>query len=201
MATKANITSVEAIEAFRANLIVYISKARPTLEEVNSELARTKNWVQSTQKGHYTGVMKQRGRALEEARAGLFSAKLSNFREAASAEQLALSKAKTAYDHAEQKMRMIRRWDRDFENKTEPLAKQLEKVHTILADDLAKAVHQLGNIVRLLNDYAGMKAPSILSEEEKASQESATEGVAGSSNDGVGEGGGAGGGSTDGGAA
>ncbi len=176
MATKINITSVEAIEAFRAHLIVYISKARPTLEEVNSELSRVQQWVESTQKGYWMGVLKEKGRVLEEARANMFSARMSNFKEAASAEQLALSKAKNAYDLVEQKMRVVRRWDRDFENKTAPLAKQLEKVHTILADDLANAVHQLTEITQLLNDYTGMKAPSIVEKTEAAPEEEKKEG-------------------------
>ena len=168
MANKINITSVEAIEAFRAHLILYISKASPALDEVSSELGRTKNWVQNTQKGYWMGVLKQRGRALEEAQANMFSAKLSNFREAASAEQLALTKAKNAYAEAEHKMRVIRRWDREFEERTEPLAKQLEKFHTILADDLSKAVHRLAEIIKILDEYTALHAPSLTENTEPA---------------------------------
>ena len=38
MPQRAHVTSLSAIEAFRANLIVYLSKARPTLEEVYLQL-------------------------------------------------------------------------------------------------------------------------------------------------------------------
>src|SRR5882724_3895206 len=44
---KAQITSVEAIESFRANLIIFLGQARPALEEVGSEMARMKQWLES----------------------------------------------------------------------------------------------------------------------------------------------------------
>ena len=40
MAERAQVTSVEAIESFRASLIVFLSKVRPTLEEVSDEVMR-----------------------------------------------------------------------------------------------------------------------------------------------------------------
>src|ERR1051326_5682638 len=46
MPERAQVTSVEAIEAFRASLILFLSKARPTLEEVSGDVLRTKLWLQ-----------------------------------------------------------------------------------------------------------------------------------------------------------
>ena len=40
MADRAQVTSVEAIEAFRSALIVYLSKARPALEEIAKNFGR-----------------------------------------------------------------------------------------------------------------------------------------------------------------
>jgi hypothetical protein len=172
MATRRNVTSVDAIQDFRASLIVYISKARPTLEEVNAEVTRTRAWLQGTQRVSWEGIAKKRARILEEAKANLFSAKMSkmsNLRDVTSAEMLAVTKAKRAFDEAEEKLRVIRRWDRDFDNRTEPLARQLEKLHSILSEDLGQAVHYLTEVVKTLNQYAGMVAPSL---EAEASQTS-----------------------------
>jgi len=160
MADSANITSTEAIDSFRANLILYLSKARPTLDEIGSEVSRIRNWVQTEQMENWSRELKKRGRALEDARAAVFSAKLSSFRETASAEQLALTKAKNAYDEVEAKLRRVRRWSNDFDNKIDPLFKQLEKFNTLLADDLAQGVRYLTEIMRLLDDYTDTKAPS-----------------------------------------
>jgi hypothetical protein len=161
MATRVNVTSLDAISDFRANLVLYVSKAKPALEEVTSDVNRLRQWIEVTQRGYWAGVAKQRTRELEEARAAVFSAKLSNFREVASAEQIALTKAKRAYDEVEAKMRVIKKWSREFDNRVAPLAKQLEKVHTILAEDMTRAIHSLSETVRALDDYAGMIAPSL----------------------------------------
>ncbi len=40
MPERAHVTSVDALESFRANLIIYLSKARPTLEEVSADVQR-----------------------------------------------------------------------------------------------------------------------------------------------------------------
>ncbi len=161
MSTRANITSVEAIQAFRANLIVYIARARSTLDEISSQVNQTRNWVRVEQRNHWMEIMKRRSRALEEARAALFSAKLSNLKEASAAEIKNVTKARLAFEEAEQKLRVVRNWDRDYDNRTDPQVKLLDKLQTILADDLSRAVIYLANVVKTLDEYSGMVAPSI----------------------------------------
>lgn len=161
MNPRANITSIEAIQAFRANLIVYVARARSTLDEIGSEVSVTRNWVRVEQRNHWMEILRRRGRVLEEARAALFSAKLSNLKEASAAEIKNVTKAKLAFEEAEEKLRVIRRWDRDYDNKTDPQVKLLEKLQTILSDDLSRAVIHLTNIVNTLDEYSGMVAPSL----------------------------------------
>ena len=50
MADRAQVTSVEALEAFRSALVIYLSKARPALEEMANEVARAKQWLQNDQR-------------------------------------------------------------------------------------------------------------------------------------------------------
>ena len=136
MPERAHVTSVDALEAFRSNLIVYLSKARPTLEEVSAEVQRTRVWLEDEQRTHWENELRRRSRALQEAQAALFSAKLSRFREASSAEQMAVQRAKRALDEAEDKLRVIKKWNRDYDNRVEPLVKQMEKLHTVLGHEM-----------------------------------------------------------------
>ena len=53
MAEHAQVTSVEAIESFRASLLVFLSKVRPTLEEVSDEVLRLQFWLQNDQRRHW----------------------------------------------------------------------------------------------------------------------------------------------------
>lgn len=160
MPQRANVTSFEAIKTFRSNLIGYMTKARPALEEVSSEVTRTRLWLQGDRRSYWEGEARRRARKLEEAKANLFSAKMSNLRDASAAEQAALLKAKRAVDEAEAKLRVIKQWDRDYENKTAPLVKQMEKLHTLLAGDLPLAVAYLTQMLDTLEAYATIAAPS-----------------------------------------
>jgi hypothetical protein len=161
MAITVKITSIEALQDFRAALIVYLSKAKPALEEVSAEIGRTRVWLQYTQKAHWESIAKKRARALEEAQAAMFSSKLSIISKVSSAEQLALAKAKRAYEEAEGKLRVLRKWDRDFDNRIEPPSRQLERLNGVLTDEMGKALHFLTEAVERLAEYAGTKPASF----------------------------------------
>src|SRR5947208_7463376 len=133
MPQRAQVTSVEALEAFRATLIVYLSKARPTLEEVSADVLRTKLWLENEQRMHWENQVRRRSQALEQAQQALSSARMSNLREASNTEFMAVRKAKRALEEAEAKLKLLKYWNREFDSRVEPLVKQLEKLHTFLA--------------------------------------------------------------------
>ena len=66
MEQRSQVTSVEAIEAFRSCLILFLSKARPTLEEVMNEVVRTRSWLQTDQRVHWEKEIKKKRRDLEQ---------------------------------------------------------------------------------------------------------------------------------------
>jgi hypothetical protein len=154
MPVRANVTSVEAIKEFRSNLIVYVTKARPALEEVSAEVLRTRLWLQDTQRPYWESQIKRRMKVLEEAQQALFSARLGNLREPTAAETAAVTRAKRSLEDAEGKLRITKLWSRDFDNRVEPLAKQLEKLHNILSIDLTKAIASLSETVKTLDAYS-----------------------------------------------
>jgi hypothetical protein len=154
MPVRANVTSVEAIKEFRSKLIVYVTKARPALEEVSAEVLRTRLWLQDTQRPYWESQIKRRMKVLEEAQQALFSARLGNLREPTAAETAAVTRAKRSLEEAEGKLRITKLWSRDFDNRVEPLAKQLEKLHNILSIDLTKAIASLSETVKTLDAYS-----------------------------------------------
>ena len=160
MPQKAHVASVDALEAFRANLILYVSKARPTLEEVSADVLRAKMWLQNDQRIHWEAQVRRRGKELEEAQQALFSARISNLREESSSEQAAYHRARRALDDAQNKLRILKNWNREFDGRVDPLVKQMEKLHTILANDLTQAVAYLGEAIKTLEAYAAIPAPA-----------------------------------------
>jgi hypothetical protein len=160
MPERAHVTSVDALESFRSSLIVYVSKARPALDEVAGEVTRTRAWLEDEQRTHWENELRIRSRALQEAQAALFSARLSSFREASSVEQLMVHRAKRAYDEAEEKLRVIKKWSRDYDHRVQPLLKQMEKLHGVLGHDMAMAIAFLTHAIDTLHAYADIPVPA-----------------------------------------
>lgn len=161
MAEKAHITSVEAIEAFRAQLVVYLEKAGNALDDISDDVVRMRLWLQTEQRQHWEGEYKRRLKKFEEAQQALFSAKLSSLKRAGDFDQMRFNKAKRHLQEAEEKRVMVRRWDRNFDTQVAPYAKQVDKLRNMLATDLRQAVDYLTQTVRTLDDYSRGSAPSI----------------------------------------
>src|SRR5262245_12956010 len=143
MPQRAKVTSVEAIDAFRSYLIVYLSKARPALEEVNAEVLRMRIWLENEQRTHWENEVRKRAKLLEQTQAALFSSRISNLREETAAEQQAFHRARRALDEAEAKLRVTKKWSREFDNQIQPLLKQVEKLQTIFSNDMVMALAYL----------------------------------------------------------
>jgi len=155
MTTRAKVTSVEALESFRTNLIVYLSKARPTLDEVSDEVIRTRVWVESDRRIHWEGQVRRLSQKLQDAQQAVFSAELSNLREVSTAERMAVQRARRALDEAQAKLALVKKWNRTFANEVMPIAKQLEKLQAVFATNVPEAISYLGQAVRTLDDYSG----------------------------------------------
>jgi hypothetical protein len=155
---EAHITSIDALEAFRTGLVVYVSKARPTIEEVSSDILRMRLWLQNDQRMLLEGLVKRRMRELEQAQSALFSKRVAVIKQENSAEQMAVQRAKRALDDAEAKLRKLKNWNREFDSRVEPLVKQLEKLHSVLTVDMLQAQHSLSQRVSTLQAYTDVSS-------------------------------------------
>jgi len=159
MAERAQVTSFEAVESFRADLIVFLSRARAVLEEASDDVLRTRLWVQNDQRRFWEGETRVRYRKLEEARAELFSAQLSQFHESTALCLMAVQRAERTNREAEAKLAILKKWDRELENRTDPLVKQVTQFHSFLATDMKRAVAYLVQVVKSLEAYADVASP------------------------------------------
>jgi hypothetical protein len=159
MADRAQVTSVEAIEAFRSSLILYLSKARPALEEVSGDVLRVRLWLQNDQRSRWQHELKVRARELERAQAELFGSRLSKIQTATAAQHMSVIRARRAVREAEAKLRLLKKWDRELENRASPLLKQVDNLHGYLTSHLARAVPYLAQMIKTLEAYGGDAPP------------------------------------------
>jgi len=151
MSGQAKITSVEAIQAFRSQLVVYLAQMRPALDEITGEVRHTRSWLEDDRKRFWLQEMRKRSRKLEDAKQELFTASLSN--EGSSFQQMAVQRAQRAMREVEEKLVMIKKWDRDLDNKTSPLVKQMEQLQGFLTVEMQRAVAYLDQALTALAAY------------------------------------------------
>ena len=154
---QAQVTSIDALERFRADLITFVHAAHRSLDEVGDEVRRVRHWLQNEQRMHWEGELRKRKRVLDQAEADLFAAKLSALRDTSSGQQLVVRKARAAYAEAEDKLRAVKKWNRDFEEKADPMIKGLGGLRAFLEQDMPHALAFLVQAQRTLEDYAEMR--------------------------------------------
>ena len=160
MSERAKVTSIEALDAFRASLVLYVSKARPALEEVSSDVQRTRAWLEDEARLRWENEIRKRSRELEQAQQALFSARISKLRDESTLEVMAVQRARRGLEEARDKLRLVKQWTRDYETRVQPLVKQLEQFHSVLGVDLPKAIAHLNEVAKTLEAYTAMRAPS-----------------------------------------
>ncbi|MEY4199876.1 MAG: hypothetical protein RLZZ265_1616 [Verrucomicrobiota bacterium] len=159
MPEQARITSVEAIQAFRTDLLVYLEKARGVVDEVSEEVARTRSWLQDDRSAYWAQQIRRRTLVLEQAQAELFSARLGGQHQNLQLQQMAVRRAKLALEEAEAKVKTTKHWLREYPAQVEPLARHADLLRHTLVSDMGKAVESLTQTIAALDAYAELKAP------------------------------------------
>lgn len=154
MPDRAKVSSLEALEDFRARLIVYRDKAARVLDEVGDEVTRSRLWLENDRPAYWQSQIRQRTRELEQAQQELFSAQLSGLREASYAQQSAVQKCRRAIRDAEERVKRVKHWQRHFDQHVETPARQVEKLRHTLSVDLGQAIAWLAEATKTLTAYA-----------------------------------------------
>lgn len=153
MPERAKVTSLEAIESFRAKLIIYRDKAGRVLDEVSDEVTRTRLWLENDRMAHWQNQIRLRHRELEQRQQELFTAQLSGLLEASQVQQAAVQKARHALRDAEARLQLVKQWNRQYDQRVEPLGRQVEKFRHTLGTDLGRAVAWMNELLKTLTDY------------------------------------------------
>jgi chromosome segregation ATPase len=160
MATHAKITSIDALEDFRASLIVFLNKSHSALDQVADEIRRTRSWIQHDQRTHWENETRRRARALAQAEQELMSARMAKALDNVSAQQAAVNKARRALDEAQDKMRKVKLWIRDFDGTVDPMAKGLNSLRHYLDHELPRGIAFISEMEKIMESYTEAPKPA-----------------------------------------
>lgn len=154
MTDQARVSSIDALESFRASLILFLGKARQSLDEVSDELRRTRLWLQHDQRMKWEGELKRRQKILDRVEQELLASRISSLRDATAGQQAAVHKACKAVSEAEGKLRNIKGWSRNFEKTVESPARRIDSLRIHLEQEIPKAIMHMVQLIRTLDAYA-----------------------------------------------
>lgn len=160
MADQARVASIDALEDFRTALVRYQSRAVQALDDVNTEVKQMREWIHYDRRIHWKAEIKRQTRKLEQAEAELMTSKFSDLKDDHSVQQLQVKRARRALAEAEEKLRLTKRWARDFDSTVAPASRQLDGLRERLATTLPKAVAGMGETIGLLREYAEVRGVS-----------------------------------------
>ena len=175
MSTQARVTSIDALETFRANLILFLNRSRRAMDEVGDEVRRTRVWLQIDCRMRWEAEIRRRSKLLDQAQQELMSSRLTGHQEALLLRQTAVHKAERALREAEGKLRRAKQWARDYDNVADPALKRLESLRSYLDLDMPKAISYLVNAQLTLEAYSEGMAPSTTPASSSADPSAAPE--------------------------
>ena len=160
MATQAKVTSTEALESFRASLVIFLAKARRSLDDSTEEVRRMRQWLQHDQRVHWEGEFRRKAKRLEQARQELMSVRLAAHQQSAlMARQMAVVKAQRELGEVEEKLRKLKSWNQNYDTCADPVVKRMDKLRQSL-NDLPKAIAYLAAVQKTLDAYTDSAAPA-----------------------------------------
>ncbi len=165
MAQQAHVTSLDALESFRASLIVFLGHAHRSVDEVGDEVRRMRGRLQNEWRTKWEQEIRKWRQLLAQAEQELLSAKLSNLRDNISAQQNAVRKAREALDRAVKKLRKVKLWTRDFDTAVGPLVKRIDSLRQVLDFDLPKGLAFLLQAQKTLEAYAETAPPPAVAKD------------------------------------
>ncbi len=153
MAEEARVRSVESLEYFRTALIVFLTKARIALGHAEDAVKRGRYWVEQEQQNHWIQELKKRNRKLAQTQQEVLSAKLSEFKDNAMLQERMLRRAKESVAEAEEKLKHVKKWSREFDRLFDSAMKGLRPLGDCLEHDMPAAVAWLEQALRALSAY------------------------------------------------
>jgi len=155
MGNQAKVTSIEALDQFRASLVIFLTKARRAVADAGDESRATRMWLQHDRMVFWESEIRKRAKVLDQAEQEYMSARLTkNNENALTIRKNAVEKAKRALEEAQARMRRVKQWAQNFDNAADPIVKRMESMRQYLDVDMPKAIAYLVNLQRTLAAYA-----------------------------------------------
>lgn len=154
MADQAKVASIDSLQSFRNSLVIFMERVSKSIDEVTDTVRRTRHWVQDEKYNYWLSEKRKRERKLEQAEQELYSSRLSTLQDTSTEAQMNVRRANRAIEEVEEKIRLIKKWARDYDSVVEPLARRLDTLQDLVTTKYPKAINYLVRTIETLESYA-----------------------------------------------
>jgi hypothetical protein len=163
MSRSANVLSVQTLKDFKVVMVNFAEEARNALGGVDMELRRMRDWLERDQLGYWQSQVKKRSEELMQARSDLHRRKISQQGSDAvsDAEQKeALREAQRRLRVAEDKVAVVKRLIPQLHLAIDEYHSHSQPLGDHLSGGFEKSVFNLERMIRSLDAYLALKAPT-----------------------------------------
>lgn len=163
MSQAARVLSVQALKDFRLSLYKFIEEARNALSGVDMELRRTRDWLERDQLGYWQMQVKRRQEAVMNARSELHKRQIAakgSDSISDTQQKEALREAQRRLRVAEEKVATVKRLVPVFHHALAEYKSCASPLNDHLSGGIENSLARLENMVRSLEEYLALQAPS-----------------------------------------
>lgn len=169
MNQSANVTSTDAVRAFRAALVKFESNARDAVTCLELEIRRAVNWIEVDRRRYWPAQAKQASEELIQARNALERCELKYGSEEAPScyeQKKDYERAKRRLRYCEDQVRKVKHWTQIIRRELTQFDGQMAQMTVCIDTDLPRAITAIGNMLNALERYAqatGSAGPTSVS--------------------------------------
>lgn len=158
--SQARVESLDVLKGFKVALVKFIEAANVALVDAESDLNRTRLWIETEQSTHWQRQIRQRQDKLARAEEALRMKKVfkdvTGARQSYIDEEKAVQKARRALEEAQHKAAATTAWKRKMEKVSHDFRGSIQKLSTTVSADLPAAVARVENLLRTLEQYVAL---------------------------------------------
>ncbi|MCH2133259.1 MAG: hypothetical protein MK116_05875 [Phycisphaerales bacterium] len=162
MSKQAKITSVKAIDTFRAAVVQFRSRTMRGVSGVYQDVRRMQHWVESEQPLVWRQRIRKAQAALDNARSDLERARISRPNDTAQMffeQRKAMERARAKQREAEERLELLKKWSRRIDHQSNLLRAGLQPLTNMLEADMELLVARLNVLTKHLDSYLKLPTP------------------------------------------
>jgi hypothetical protein len=161
MSEGARIDSIDTLKHFRIALIKFAESANTALQDAESDMQQTLNWLENEQLSHWSSQIRKRHEIVERCKEAVRMKKLfkdsSGRTPSAVEEEKALRVAQVKFEEAEQKLANTKKYSRLLQREIQNYKGAVQRFATSLTSEIPVAAATLDKMLVSLEQYLSLK--------------------------------------------